>query len=147
MYVKLLVPAPSTLSGVHGVSCCNSCTTFSPTESLVFAVSLIYFMMRKQPRGIQGLWIKPWPCLVAAGPEGLRPKASHTVQWRGDLPHPWAGLSWILSLRAIPMALDLFPLVLMWLPVPFPVFHSHTISPTSSLPLSWQCDLLSLSHL
>lgn len=59
MYVKLLVPVPSTLSSVHGVSCYNSCTTFNPTESLVFAVSLIYFMMRKQPRGIQGLWIKP----------------------------------------------------------------------------------------
>ena len=110
MYVKFLVPTPSTLSGIHGVSCCNSCTTFNPTES--FAISLIYFMMRKQPRGIQGLWIKPLLCLVAAGPEGLSPKASHTVQWSRDLPHP---LSWSFLNSAL-------------------ACHSHGPGPFSSCP-------------
>lgn len=47
------------------------------------------------------------------------------------------------------MALDLFPPVLVRLPVPSPVFYSLTISPTTSLPFKhpeqWQPGPLSLS--
>lgn len=99
-----------------------------------FAGSTISFMGKKT--GLykwRALGCKPWLCVRSGRAQCSSSKASQTNQWSRHCSAP--GRLLMSSLQVYHYkALDFFPPVLLvWLPVPFPVFHSCTISPTASL--------------